>query len=101
MDRAARAIAEASQSGGARLHSRISGLQRKGFAVDGPVGRRKNASRRSRIERIIATGPSGNFLRLPRTVERDSGQLQPTKRIDGDENSGADSQYRNSGARGF
>src|SRR5256885_1342045 len=94
LDGRARTFAKASETVHAMVCARVSRFVRKGIAVHGAFGRWKNASGGCGIEGTDPPRACGIVLRLSRTVEGNSGELQPGKRIDGDEDSRADSNNR-------
>jgi len=96
LDGTAGAVVEAGQAGGAGICSRLSGVERKGIAVDGELRRGEDSFGRGGIERVDPAGAFGIILRLSRIAERDPGELQRGERIDGDGDSGAGTDCGNS-----
>src|SRR5260370_26952365 len=97
VDSAARAFAEAGKVVHAGICARIPRIVRKGIAFYGSFRSRKDAPGRCGVERTDSPRPRWIVLRLSRAAEGNSGELQPGERIDGNENSRADSNRRDSG----
>ena len=72
----------AGQTGRGSVCARLSGRDRNRPAADGSVRRGEDASGRGRASPDCVARAHGTFLRLPRTAQGNSGQLQPRKPVD-------------------